>query len=243
MLKNILYRLAKNLGGTIEEVGALPDGRGFALMSMPLPKDHWSCVNPEDSNIPPMPFRMGNDDQIVIHNPRLRSPGPTLTRQQFADKIREAGRYAYRGATMIDQRRKKNLRNALANVLDDKQMANIEENLRMENVPLCGKPAYMLPFYSSLLHRGCITALALGTSESEWAAFNYLNNNWNGFRLYNKLYRQPGFHDSTNTNPETMLAAMHESVQLRRKSKDDSNRSRRCINFWQWCLYNRASSS
>lgn len=77
--------IAKAVGGTITEVGALPDGSGFAMMSMPLPKDHWSTRQSEHHEPPPMPFRMGTDD-----------PG----RELWVEKIKAAGRYAYRAATM-----------------------------------------------------------------------------------------------------------------------------------------------
>ena len=33
--------IAKQVGGKITEMGRLPDGSGFARMSMPLRKDHW----------------------------------------------------------------------------------------------------------------------------------------------------------------------------------------------------------
>ncbi len=76
-------KLADQIGGTITEVGALPDGSGFALMSMPLPEDHWLYEDRFDE--PPMPFRMGTD------NPE---------RKDWEQKIRIAGRYAVRAATM-----------------------------------------------------------------------------------------------------------------------------------------------
>jgi hypothetical protein len=82
-LKDV-QELAEAVGGSITEVGRLPDGSGFAMMSMPLPKDHWS-TRQTGYEPPPMPFLMGTDD-----------PG----RQIWADKIRAAGRYAYRSATM-----------------------------------------------------------------------------------------------------------------------------------------------
>ena len=83
MSDNILKEIAAACGGTIHEVVGLPDGSGFATMSMPLPKDHWSTR--EGHEPPPMAFRMGTSD------PRRRA---------MAHAIREAGRYAYRAATM-----------------------------------------------------------------------------------------------------------------------------------------------
>jgi hypothetical protein len=55
----------------------------FAIMSMPLPKDHW-LYDPAP-NVPPMPFRMGTDD------PR---------RESFVEAIRAAGKHAMRAASI-----------------------------------------------------------------------------------------------------------------------------------------------
>lgn len=74
----IVKDLAEHMGGTVEKCERLPDGSGFAVVSMPLPANHWS--NGERPLAPPMPFRMGDGD------PR---------RRDFAEKIREAGKYAY----------------------------------------------------------------------------------------------------------------------------------------------------
>ena len=80
----VIKDLAEMVGGKIDFVsGPLPDGSGFATMSLPLPQDHW--LTADHSNVPPMPFRMGTDD------PR---------REQWAAAIRESGRYAARCATM-----------------------------------------------------------------------------------------------------------------------------------------------
>lgn len=78
----IVKQLAKDIGGTIDESGRLPDGSGFATMSMPLPKDHW--LTKPGFEPPPMPFRMRE--------------GPT--RQEWVEKIRVAGKYAIRASTM-----------------------------------------------------------------------------------------------------------------------------------------------
>ena len=100
---SLVKRLAEMIGGTITECAALPDGSGFATMSMPLPKDHWSTRDPERFNVPPMPFRMGTAEHIVVAVfPNAGVPDRTarMTRDEMADRIREAGRYAYRSATM-----------------------------------------------------------------------------------------------------------------------------------------------
>lgn len=67
----MIEQLVEEMGGTITEAGMLPDGSGFALVSMPLPKDHWLTANPEAFNVPPMPFRMGMNHPIVNDTSRL----------------------------------------------------------------------------------------------------------------------------------------------------------------------------
>lgn len=75
--------------GVMGGVAKLPDGSSFAVMSMPLPENHWIYGDPTVENEgfepAPMPMRMGTD------NPQ---------RKAIADKIRQAGRYAVRCATM-----------------------------------------------------------------------------------------------------------------------------------------------
>ena len=67
-----------------ENIGhQLPDGSGFAVVSFPLPRDHWLYA--DGDNIPPMPFRLGVDD------PR---------RAEWVAKVQEAARYAVRASTM-----------------------------------------------------------------------------------------------------------------------------------------------
>jgi len=78
-----VQRLITEAGGTLHEIGALPDGSGFATASFPLPKDHWLYAN--GYNVPPMPLRMGCDD------PR---------RQEFNEMVCAAARYAIRASTM-----------------------------------------------------------------------------------------------------------------------------------------------
>lgn len=76
-------KLIEDIGGTIEEVGRLPDGSGYAVTSFPLPDDHW-LTRPSDFNVPPMPMRMGTDDPH---------------RKELNEQVRAAARYAVRCAT------------------------------------------------------------------------------------------------------------------------------------------------
>lgn len=85
--------IAQASGGKVEEAFALPDGSGGAVVSFPLPQNHWLYGHDDKPipgysftyNAPPMPFRMGTDD------PR---------REEWASKIRLAARYAVRASTM-----------------------------------------------------------------------------------------------------------------------------------------------
>jgi hypothetical protein len=81
--KHPVEPIAETVGGTIDSIGRLPDGSGFATISYPLPKTHWLYA--EGYNVPPMPFRMGTDD---------------VRRQRFNDIVRAAARYAIRASTM-----------------------------------------------------------------------------------------------------------------------------------------------
>ena len=74
--------LIEGAGGTVQEIGRLPDGSGFATGSFPLPKDHWLYV--DEPNNPPMPWKIGT--------------GPD--RDELARKIRNATMYAVRASTM-----------------------------------------------------------------------------------------------------------------------------------------------
>lgn len=88
MNENLVKTLAKDLGGTIEEMRRLPDGSGFAVMSMPLPKNHWLTAE-GDNHPPPAPFLVGTGQWITV----------TLTREKFVEALRAAGRYAVRAST------------------------------------------------------------------------------------------------------------------------------------------------
>lgn len=84
-------QIAQAVGGKVDFVsGPLPDGSGFATMSMPLPKDHW--LTKEGFNVPPMPFRVGQ-------GPRRRLWLLGHKREELRTKILEAARYAIRAST------------------------------------------------------------------------------------------------------------------------------------------------
>lgn len=83
MSEEHVKQLADMVGGKIEEMQKLPDGSGFAVMSMPLPKDHWLTKGGFDES--PAPFLMGTS------NPE---------REEWARKIRLAAKYAIRASTM-----------------------------------------------------------------------------------------------------------------------------------------------
>ncbi len=103
MTKHPVQELIEQAGGTVQEMGALPDGSGFATASFPLPKDHW--LTAEGFNVPPMPFRVGtaeDEHAVVAMFPSAGWPdrGQRMTRQEFAEQIRAVGRYAIRASTM-----------------------------------------------------------------------------------------------------------------------------------------------
>jgi len=64
----------------------LPDGSGFFVGSLPLPKDHWLYQKDAEGFTPPppMPMLVGTDD------PR---------REALAEMIRQAARYAVKAST------------------------------------------------------------------------------------------------------------------------------------------------
>ena len=83
----LIEDLAAATGGKVENVSEpLPDGSGFAVVSYPLPKDHWSLNRPLDLE-PPAPFLMDPADS---------------RRNDVAQAIREAGKYAYHAACLSD---------------------------------------------------------------------------------------------------------------------------------------------
>lgn len=77
----MVTELANMLEAKIEETGALPDGSGFATLSMELPKDHWLY---QSNDAPPMPWRIGEGKERML----------------MAEGIRAAAKYAIRAATM-----------------------------------------------------------------------------------------------------------------------------------------------
>lgn len=103
MSEDAVREIAAAVGGTITEMQRLPDGSGFAVMSMPLPANHWSTQPAPDYEPPPMPFRMGSAEHVVVSVfPNAGYPDRTvrMTRLEWADVITAAGKYAYRASTM-----------------------------------------------------------------------------------------------------------------------------------------------
>lgn len=97
--------LIESAGGRVDSGAVLPDGSAFMTASFPLPKDHWINGDPtcesEGFEYPPMVFRMGTVDDAVFATQRKDQPTPEImTRQQVAEKIRQAGRYAIRASTL-----------------------------------------------------------------------------------------------------------------------------------------------
>lgn len=78
-----VQQIADAVGATIKHVEHRNDGSGSAILSTPLPSNHW--LTQPGYNVPPMPFRRGTDDP---------------SRKEWVDKIWAAGRYAVRCATM-----------------------------------------------------------------------------------------------------------------------------------------------
>lgn len=91
--------MVESIGGKVDELGALPDGSGFATASFPLPADHWLYRPPETGyEEPPAPLRMGSGEMVSLGWSDGRHT-PMLTREHVAEYIRAAGRYAVRAAT------------------------------------------------------------------------------------------------------------------------------------------------
>ncbi len=82
MSEEHVMKLADMVGGKIKEMQRLPDGSGFAVMSMPLPKDHW--LTEEGFNEPPSPWKIGKGKK----------------RDEIANQVRAAAKYAIRASTM-----------------------------------------------------------------------------------------------------------------------------------------------
>lgn len=100
---SVLKEIADAGGGKVDFVsGPLSDGSGFATISFPLPENHWLYA--KGYNVPPMPFRMGEKDISLLTTfttERKTAPAPArMSRHEMADKIREAGKYAVRCATI-----------------------------------------------------------------------------------------------------------------------------------------------
>jgi hypothetical protein len=85
-IEDVLDSLSQKLNGKVDNFGTLPDGSGFATMSLPLPKDHWIYKKEDDDyDAPPMHFRMG------IARPM---------RKEFENAILKAGRWAVKASTL-----------------------------------------------------------------------------------------------------------------------------------------------
>lgn len=82
----LIEELTRYLNGKIESLSILPDGSGSAVVSYPLPLDHWIYETNEYGfcGEPPMPMRMGTS------NPE---------REKMAKMLRKAGKYAVKVAT------------------------------------------------------------------------------------------------------------------------------------------------
>ena len=86
----VLQELANAVGGKIDFVSdPLPDGSGFATMSLPLPKDHWLYA--------PQCQEWDN-----VRDTSADTPLPILGDDQ-REAVMAAMRYAIRGATMRGQ--------------------------------------------------------------------------------------------------------------------------------------------
>ncbi len=81
-------QMIENAGGKIEKVyGPLPDGSGFMIGSFPLPEDHWIYNTNTDS--PNISINIKSENEIII-----------ITRKEFEQALKEAGKYAICTATM-----------------------------------------------------------------------------------------------------------------------------------------------
>ncbi|QVD49305.1 hypothetical protein LUCX_235 [Xanthomonas phage vB_XciM_LucasX] len=75
---NTLGEIADAVGGKLTEVGMHPDGEsGFAMLSMPLPADHWLYETTEDGYTPPpqFPLLAGKDSKARDYLSRIIDEG------------------------------------------------------------------------------------------------------------------------------------------------------------------------
>jgi hypothetical protein len=109
-------------GNVLQQIAAATDGEmtmhrvtneanevvhAFATMSFPLRKNHWIYQKDDtpagfQSNVPPMPFRMGAHalTKVVLESDAGPLTVLALSKWQFEHAIRAAGKYAVRCATM-----------------------------------------------------------------------------------------------------------------------------------------------
>lgn len=82
-MKEVIKEIADLCGGKVESIhGPLPDGSGFALVTYPLPSDHWMTKSGDED--PPTPYLIGTDSPL---------------RKLTTTSITRAARYAVRSAT------------------------------------------------------------------------------------------------------------------------------------------------
>lgn len=96
-------QIADMIGGTVEELKALPDGSGYGVIASTLPKDHWLYTETAGYEPPPMPFRMGKEDELLflmIRRPtESGSSTVCLKKEQVIARLQSAARYAIRAST------------------------------------------------------------------------------------------------------------------------------------------------
>lgn len=86
--------------GYVQWAARLPDGSGAATASFGLPDSHW--LYRKGANVPPMPLRMGTNQKYEMKLVGGEGCEMTLdySRQNLANSLKRAGRYAIRCATM-----------------------------------------------------------------------------------------------------------------------------------------------
>ena len=87
MSEQFVRRLANDLGGTIDEVGELPDGSGFATMSFPLPKDHWLTAEGYDEP-PAYPAQLSMPPLYGIRILRVAYQSPHRSNVRAGSQVR-----------------------------------------------------------------------------------------------------------------------------------------------------------